>query len=65
MEAVQHVNVHISFFWIVLCPLSLHVECFLPIMVGVGDDQTVEGVYNVFHLMLLSVHMRLGASVPV
>ena len=42
-EAAQQVNDNISFFWIVLCPLPLHVECFLPELVGVEDHQTMLG----------------------
>ena len=50
-EAAQHVDFNISFFWIVLCPLPLHVECFMSIMVGVGDNQTMEEVQHVFHFI--------------
>ena len=66
-EAAQQVNDNISFFWIVLCPLPLHVECFMPVLVGVEDNQTMTGAEYPFsfHLMLLSVHMCLVASVPV
>ena len=39
---------NISFFWIVSCPLPLHVECFLPLVVGVGDNQTMSEAYQVF-----------------
>ena len=66
-EAAQHVNDNISLFWIVSCPLPLHVECFMPALVGVEDNQTMTGAELVFlfHLMLLSVHMCLVATVPV
>ena len=40
-EAVQHVNDNISLFLIVSCPLPLHVECFMPALVGVEDNQTM------------------------
>ena len=40
-EAAQQVDDNISFFRIVSCPLPLHVECFLPVLVGVGDTQTM------------------------
>ena len=49
-EAAQQVNDNLSFFWIVSCPLPLHVECFVPIMVGVGDSQTMIVAYLVFIL---------------
>ena len=41
-EAAQQVNDNISFFWIVLCPLPLHVECFMPVLVGVEDKTMTE-----------------------
>ena len=65
-EAAQQANGNISLFWIVSCPLPLHVECFMPVLVGVEDNQTMTGAESVFpfHLMLLSVHMCLVASVP-
>ena len=47
-EAAQHVNDNISFFWIVSCLLPLHVECFLPIVVGVEDSQTMIEADQVF-----------------
>ena len=39
----------------------------MPVLVGVGDNQTMSEAEPVFlfHLMLLSVHMCLDASVPV
>ena len=40
-EAVQQVNDSVSLFWIVSCSLPLHVECFMPIVVGVEDNQTM------------------------
>ena len=40
-EAVQQVNDNVSLFWIVSCSLPLHVECFMPILVGVEDNQTM------------------------
>ena len=47
-EAAQQVNDNISFFWIVSCPLPLHVECFMPGMVGVEDNQTMTEADYVF-----------------
>ena len=47
-EAAQQVNDNISFFWIVSCPLPLHVECFLPRVVGVEDNQTMLVADSVF-----------------
>ena len=47
-EAAQRVNDNISFFWIVSCPLPLHVECFLPRVVGVENNQTMIEADQVF-----------------
>ena len=60
-EAVQHANVNLSFFWIVSSAFSLHVECFLSIVVGVGDSQTMDEVCHV----LISFNVALCAYVPV
>ena len=46
-EAAQHVNFKISFFWLVSRALPLHVECFMSIVVGVGDNQTMDEVCHV------------------
>ena len=56
----QHVNDNISFSWIVLRPLPLHVECFISRVVGVGDNQTMEEVQHVF----ISFNVALCAYVP-
>ena len=40
------------------------VECFMSIVIGVGDNQTMAAVCHVFHFvfgMLLSMHMCLCA----
>ena len=50
-EAAQHVSDNISLFWIVSCPLPLHVECFLPALVGVEDNQTMAGAELVFYFI--------------
>ena len=50
-EAAQQVNDNISLFWIVSCPLPLHVECFMPVLVGVEDNQTMIGAESVFHFI--------------
>ena len=50
-EAAQQVSDNISFFWIVSCPLPLHVECFLPRVVGVEDNQTMLVADSVFHFI--------------
>ena len=47
-EAAQQVNDKISLFWIVSCPLPLHVEWFIPVLVGVEDNQTMLGAELVF-----------------
>ena len=39
-EAAQQVNDNFSFFWTTSCPLPLHVERLMPIMVDVEDSQT-------------------------
>ena len=58
-EAVQHVNDNISLFWIVSCPLPLHVECFMPALVGVEDNQTM----MVAGIVLISFNVALCAYV--
>ena len=50
-EAAQHVNFNICLFWIVSCVLPLHVDCFLSIVVGVEDNQTMDAVCHVFHFI--------------
>ena len=40
---------------------SLHVECFMSIVVGVGDNQTMDEVCHVF----ISFNVALCAYVPV
>ena len=50
-EAAQHVSDNISLFWIVSCPLPLHVECFMPASVGVEDNQTMTGAELVFYFI--------------
>ena len=32
-------------------PLPLHVECFMPVLVGVEDNQTMIGAESVFHFI--------------
>ena len=58
-EAVQQVNDNVSLFWIVSCSLPLHVECFMPILVGVEDNQTMCGA----GLVLISFNVALCACV--
>ena len=60
-EAAQHVNFNICLFWIVSSALPLHVECFLSVVVGVGDNQTMDEVCHVF----ISFNVALCAYVPV
>ena len=47
-EAAQQVNDNVSLFWIVSCPLPLHVECSMPALVGVEDNQTMTRAEKVF-----------------
>ena len=50
-EAVQQVNDNVSLFWIVSSSLPLHVECFMPVLVGVEDNQTMLGAESVFRFI--------------
>ena len=50
-EAAQHVNFNICLFWVVSCALPLHVDCFLSIVVGVEDSQTMDAVCHGFHFI--------------
>ena len=50
-EAAQHVSDNVSLFWIVSCPLPLHVECFMPALVGVEDNQTMAEAELVFYFI--------------
>ena len=60
-QAAQHVNFNPRLFWIVSSAFPLHVECFLSIVVGVGDSQTMDEVCHV----LISFNVALCAYVPV
>ena len=50
-EAAQHVSDDVSLFWIVSCPSPLHVECFMPALVGVEDNQTMDEAELVFYFI--------------
>ena len=56
-EAAQHVNDNNSLFWIVSCPLPLHVECFMPALVGVNQTMIEAGI------VLISFNVALCAYV--
>ena len=58
-EAAQQVSDNVSLFWIVSCSLPLHVECFMPALVGVEDNQTMIGA----ELVLISFNVALCAYV--